>query len=436
MKKIILTLLTIPSILAAQTNGLTLSEVRGKVLTENPSVQEAAERILSAQAVLKQARSAYLPTVSLSASYGHMDASMHPDAFPNMRVSDSFLQSDGGISAIWLLFDGFAREANTLAAQYAVEQRCALADETRRLLILSTTVSFRQAQLARQSVAIAEQDLVFSEKLEADAQKRFKAGDIPQADVYNFSIRALQAESAMLQAHQNYTEACTVLAELMALPDGKLPEGLEPVAVNTDLDEALPELDLELAYALRHRPDYLALEIGLSALEQQVRAAKGDFAPQVALIGDVGYTDRGDGYTTVGQHGNYNSFVGVSLSLDLFSGGRKSGALEQSKAELFALEQQRDALKLSIQSALRQQIGAAETARKVLERQEKIRQLSRDVRDSVEKFYSAGAAPITRLNEVQTNLVRAEGAYASALIAYQLSLNQLEIESGRVLEEL
>ena len=436
MKKLFLMLLFAPSLLMAQTNGLTLAEVRARVLAGNPSVQESAERIAAAEATLKQVRSAWLPSVSFNASYGHVDFSMHPEAFPEIRVADSFLQGQGTLQANWLLFDGFAREAGNLASKYAVEQSRELADETRRMLILSATVSFRQAQLARQSVVIAEQDLSFNKKLEADAQKRFAAGEIPKADVHNFSIRALQAESAMLQAKLDYSGACTVLAELMALPGGTLPENQQPVAVSIAGEEVLPDIDSELVYALEHRPDWLAMDAGRRILEQQVRAAKGDFSPRIALTGSISYTDNGEGYSTVGHHGNYNSFAGIAASWDLFSGGRKVNAVKLAQAQLRMVEQQQSALRLSIRSELQRRIDEAETAHAILARQERIRLLAVEVRDSVEKSYRAGAASITRLNEAQTGLVRAEGAYASAAIAYQLTCNQLEIESGRVMGEL
>ena len=47
-----------------------------------------------------------------------------------------------------------------------------------------------------------------------------------------------------------------------------------------------------------------------------------------------------------------------------------------------------------------------------------------------------GSEMIARLNEAQTDLTRARGAYTTAFIAYQLTLNQLDIETGRVLEAL
>lgn len=435
MKKAFLFILWVPSLVLAQTNGLRLAELRTHVLSSNPSVQEALQRIAAAEAVLRQARSAYLPTITLNGNAGHADASLHPDAYPNKRFADSFRQGYAGLSGTWLLFDGFAREARNLGSKYNVQRTEELANETRRLLVLSATVSFRQAQLAEEAMRIAEQDREFNTKLEQDALKRFEAGALPESDVQNFSIRALQAESAWLRSKLNYATACTVLAELMAWPDATLPEGMRPGGIVFDAPAAPPGLEEELKYALGHRPDYNALQSGRLALAQRVRAAKGEMLPQIAVVGEVNYTGR-QGYSEVDDHGNYDSFVGVAASWDLFTGGRKINTVREAQAEMRGLEQQRESLRLSIRSTLRQRIDEAETARLIYEQQKKIYRLSQSMRDSVEKSYKAGAASITRLNEAQTDLVRAKGAYSTAFIAYLLSLNQLDIESGRILEEL
>lgn len=434
MKSLLILLTLAPSLLCAQTNGLTLAETRALVLSGNPSVRESIHRIAAAEAVLKQARSAYLPSLTMTGSYGHFDVSMHPDVNPSIRVNDSFMQGTGGLQANWLLFDGFSRRARNLAAEYGVQQSRELSEETNRLLILATTVSYRQAQLAKENVAIAERDYAFNRNLKADAEKRYNAGALPEADVHNFSIRALQAESVALQARLDYKTSCTVLSELMALPDAILAQEKQPIQITFDDAVSVPPMDGELRYALSNRPDYKALKSGQLILAQQVRTAKGDLLPQVVLVGDVNYIERGDGYGEVGQHGNYDSFVGVAASWDLFAGGRKVNTVKQAQAEMRALEEQQEALRLSIRSSLQQRIDEAETTKAVFERQKLIHELSMQVRDSVEKSYKSGMASITRLNEAQTDLVRARGAYSTSYIAYQLVLNQLDIETGRVLE--
>ena len=433
MKKLVILIFLAPSFLMAQTNRMTLAEVRTKVLLGNPSVEEQLERISAAQAVLKQARSAYYPTITLTGEYGIIDSSAHADFNPNMRVSDNFRQASSGVQGNWLLFDGFARSARTLAAEYGVRQARELTDETRRLLILATTLSFRQAQLAKENIRIAQQDNRFNKDLESDARKRFEAGVIPESDVNNFSIRALQAEALMLEAELDFSTACTVLAELMALAEARLPERMQPVSIHNETIGTVALFDELLQYAFINRPDYKALQSGELALAQRVKAAKGDMLPRISLLGEVNYAER-DGYASSSRHGNYDSFVGVAASWDLFTGGRKINTVKEAQAELRALEKQREVLGLSIRSTLRQRVDEAETVSKVLQRYEKIQELSTSVRTSVQKSYRAGLVSITRLNEAQTDLVRAKGNYLTSYISYLLVLNRLDIETGRVLE--
>lgn len=434
MKKLLILVSFAPALLMAQTNGMTLAETRAEVLAGNPSVRESMQRIAAASAVLKQARSAYLPTVSATASYGSIDGSLHPDIDPDHRYTDSFTEASVGLQASLLIFDGFARKARTLSAEYSLQRSQELSEETRRLLISAATVAFRQAQLAKENWQIAEQDRRFNRELEVDARKRFDAGALPESDVYNFSIGSLQAESDALLAQQKHDAACTVLAELMALPQSHLPKEMQPVAITFKTTAEVPRFENEFPFALGHRPDYQALSSGRSAVMEQVNVAKGERLPQVAFVSEINYADR-DGYSSSSHHGNYDSFVGLSAKWDLFTGGRKINVVKEARAEMLEIEAQLESLRLAIRSNLRQRIDAAEIEKAIFEREEKILRLAELVRDSIEKSYKAGVASITRLNETQTELIRAKGAHAASFINYQLSLNQLDIETGRVLTE-
>jgi outer membrane protein TolC len=434
MKKLFLLITLTPALLLAQTDGLSLAETRATVLRDNPSVRESLQRIAAAEAVLKQAKSAYMPTITASSTYGSYNGSVHPDLDLLNRYSDGYTEASVSLTGSWLLFDGLARRARTLSAQYNVQSKQELADETRRLLIQSTTVAFRQAQLAKEKVKIANQDRSFNLLLEDDARKRFDAGTLPESDVHTFSINALLAESSALRAELDYKSACTVLAQLMALPEAELPPEFQPVAITFEPIETVPEFDTEFSFALAHRPDYLATYSGHQALAEQVNAAQGDRLPQVAFVSQFSYGNI-DGYSIAPQHDEHTSFVGLTASWDLFTGGRKIGTVKEATAKMRALNEQQQSLRLSIRSALRQQIDAAETTLAVYERQEKIHTLSIQVRDSVEKAYKAGVTSITRLNEAQTKLIQAQGAHAAAYISSQLALNQLDIQTGRALTQ-
>jgi len=440
MKKSILIILFMAGTSFAQTNefvlpegSLTLAEARRVALEKNPGVTRALKNIEEAQAVLQQARSLRYPGLAVNAGYNRMDVSMQPEWAPNLRYKDSFNDYSANIQASWLVFDGFARRANILASKYGVAQSEQLHTEAQRLLLDAVTAAFVQSQRSLEAMAIAAQDLLFNRILEGDSQKRYDAGTIPEADLLNFSVRALRAETGFMQAERNYQIACTVLAQLMAISGAALPPDLRPARFSGIGEEVLPEYEVEVEYALKHRPDLLALAAGRRALQQQVRAKKGAYAPQVALVAGAGSTRQNDMAYTPGIK-NHNSYVGVAASWDLFTGGRRSAQVREAAAQLAALDETYSETVLHIQSGIRQALEIARVAFETDQRNQQAYLLTVRIRESVEKSYKVGTASLTRLNEAQTDLTRSAGAAALSRIEYFQALERLAAETGRILE--
>jgi outer membrane protein TolC len=439
MKKTVLFLLLSVSCAWAQTNEftvpegtLTLRAARRIALDNNPGVIRALRNIEASQAVLQQTRSLWFPTISASGSYARMDVDKQLDWKPSVRYADSFDDSTASIQARWLLFDGFSRRANILSSKFGVEQAEQLHSDARRLLLDSVTMAYMQSQRAIEGMAVAAQDLAFNRQLESDSRKRYDAGAVPEADLLNFSVRALQAETQFMQARRNYQIACTVLAQLMALPDAKLPPDLQPMRIGRLDDVTLPDDDDEIAYALQHRPDLLALAAGRQALHQQVNAKKGAYAPQVALVAGMEYENRAD--TAYVDMNNRDSYAGVTFQWDLFTGGRNSGKVREAAAQLAALEETSTEATLNVQSSIRQTLETARVAEGTWQRNQQAAELTLRIRESVAQAYQAGAASLTRLNEAQTDLTRASGAAAVSRIDFFQTLENLAAQTGRILE--
>ncbi len=416
----------------ASESGMTLMEVRSVVLKNNPTVAQSLARIEAAKATLIQAKSTYYPSLSLKGNASATNASEHSKIAIFQRQRDSFNNAGGGIELSYLLFDGFARKARKLAAKYSIQQSQELADETRRLLLSSTTIAFRQAQLSKEKMHIAKQDKEFNLSLKKEAKIRYNTGSVPITNVYNFSIRALQANNAYLNAELNYKISCTVLSELMALPNTTLLIEQQPKSIVFNFPNKIYSLENEIKYALKHRPDYKSMTSLHNILEEQSTIAKSNYYPKLIATAGLNYTEY-YGTGPIDQYGNHNSYAGITAVWDIFNGGNTKGMIKKSHAEILALDKQKEQLWLSIKSAIQQRLDSAITAKNICIQQQEIYKLSILVRDAVAKSYKAGVASITRLNEVQTDLVRAKGGYATAFIAYLLALNEIDATTGRIL---
>lgn len=411
---------------------LTLREAQRMALASSPTIEEALARIQASQAVLDQARSSLQPAASVYAGYRNQTSSLQPDWAPEVQVQDNFYISNVGIQASWLIFDGFSRRARILASQHTVKASEQILGETRRLLAEAVSTAFYQAQLAVESMLIARQNHIFNRSLEEEADIRWQAGSIPESDKLNFSVRALQAGTDFIKEEQMFNIVTTVLAELMALPEAKLPEELYPVR-NEDGGPArvIPSYEEEISYALQNRPDLKALESSIAALQENKNVKKGDYSPKVFLTGGFDYTKMND--LGVIDQEEHDAFAGLSLSWDLYKGGERSAKIREAEQTIRATRQQQQQLTLAIQSVIRQSIATVTATRVMSDRRKLSLALTARIRDHVEKAYRAGVATLTRLNEAQTDLVRASGAEAASRINYLLALQQLDAASSRIL---
>jgi outer membrane protein TolC len=412
--------------------NLTLQQAIQMALTVSPSVKQAAARIEAAQAVVDQASSLRKPSVRATLGQRYQNSTMQPDWAPEDRFSDSFNTSTAGIEANWLLFDGFARRARILAAKHQHEASVKTRNEVKRLLAEAVSEVFYQAQLAIEGMAIAQQNQVFNRTLEEDADIRWQAGSIPEAEKLNFSVRALQAESDYLRAEQSFKLVTAVLAELLAQPDALLPKELCPVRSEANvLAHTIPSYESEVPYALQQRPDLLGLEASIAALRENKKVQQGSYWPKLVFNTGFDYTKLSE-LKSIDQE-EHDAYAGLQLSWDLYQGGSRSAKVREAEQQILALQHQKQQQILTIQSAIRQAISSAEATRAMYQRQQQSLLLTAKIRDHIEKAYRAGVATLTRLNEAQTDLVRAAGAEAASRINYLLALQQLKAASGRIL---
>ncbi|RNA65148.1 TolC family protein [Prosthecochloris sp. ZM_2] len=413
------------------TGTLSLAGAQQLALDNNPSMQKALASVRAAEARLGQAYSAWWPSITATGGYYRNHADIQPDWQPDISVVKNLNEFNAGLEANWLLFDGFARKARTLAARRGVDQARHLEHNAKRLLLQSVSTAYYQAQLAREQMRIALQNMSFNRSLEHNASIRYRVGSAPKSEMLNFSARALQAESDLIDAKKSFRIALTVLGELTALPSTASLDTLYPEPVDTTsaflAEHETLSPDEQLRHALRERPDLLALQAAVDAARQQKNAAMGAWAPTIAAVAGVDYLKQSD---ITPEQEEVTAYAGIAAEWKLFTGGKRSAEFQEKKADLLALQADREQKELAVRSAVRQALLDVEAAGENLERRQKSHELTRRIRDDVQKLYTTGAANITRLNEAQTDLVRAAGLAAAGLIEYRLAEEQLLLETG------
>jgi outer membrane protein TolC len=407
---------------------LALADAKRYALAGNPGVEALMARVNAAEAVVGQARAARMPQLNASAGAAWLNdvslANGNADNVPFFQV---------GLAANWLLFDGFATTFRIAAAKAGSDASLANWHDGRRLLAEGVATAFLNCLLATEVGRVTERDAQFNRELLDEAQKRVAAGAGPHVDVLNFRVRVRQAENELLGTQREVRSARAALAALLGLPPGELPAGTELAAPATAGSTSLPAAEEAIATAFAQRPDLLQYQHTIAQLDATIESARGEYMPK--LFGVASYAfDRAED-PQFNRDRDASSYLGLGLSWGLFDGGRRHAAVAEVAAQRLAVVGARNQLRIDIAAAVRRALDAATTAVKQSENQREITDMSREIRDLVRKEYLSGMAALTRLNEAQTDLVRAEGRLSQMRIHSEQAVESLAAATGGNLPE-
>jgi outer membrane protein len=409
---------------------LDLETAKQYAMRQNPTIAVAAARLRGAAAVYRQARSAFFPTLSISAEARHTHDTPVSQSFVAVESFENYAVS---ANVQWLLFDGLSRQFEALAAKQGEHASRAAYDEARRLLLQSVSVAFNEALLAAENVIISQEDAAFNEQLAEETRKKRQAGTAARSDVLNFEIRAAQARDNLLQYEQLNTTARLALAELMGIPSNLLSPETELVFSEEMLEQTLPpSVENELLFAFANRPDVLEQQRLADQQRAFLRARRGDYLPTIQLQGAYGWSRRDDIHFR--DETDASSYVGVTASWDIFTGGRRMSAVAEAEAGLSAALSALQGRELAVEAEVRQEHQRLVTALARLGIQRQIQEKTVETKDLVLKAYREGQESLIRLNEVQADVVRASGNLALARIRVAQAWENLDAATARILE--
>ena len=294
------------------------------------------------------------------------------------------------------------------------------------MLVNAVAVAYLSTLLQQSLMETAAADAAFNKKLLKDTLARVTVEAASRSDELNFRIQYNNAKVAHLHSRKNYRLARIGLAELMGLDGVDLPAAImleEPAVPGAGNAIKLTEA---LAKALV-RPDIRAMTRNVQAAQANAKAKFGDLFPTIALTGDYGFS-RFENPKFVDA--DRNARVGGVIDWDLDLGGRKRNSYREAVSVLNEMTAQLERQRNRIVGELRTVLTELETAREALVLQEETVKLSKEQRDLTKKSWEAGKSSITRLNEAQTALVRAQGFYASSRIQVLISLESFAAITG------
>jgi outer membrane protein len=308
------------------TQPLTLYELVGIALRNNPNTRGAWQKARAAEAKIKQAQSTSYPQLT-----GKMDFTKDK-VVTNREADKKNVRDFGGLlKATYLILDFGGRSAEIEQATQLTLEANFLFNQAIQDLFLDTATGYYTYYSSKSNVEAAEADVENTRSSYEAAQVRLTAGLGVKLDVlqtksdYENALYGLEEAKALRQsAKANLAKVLGFSAdtdfEIVNPP--KLPENISQENVSDLIDAALQQ-----------RPDIAAGRANLRAKKAAVKSANSDLWPTLNVGGSMGST-RYDYFGTNKASTVDNAYMGyLSIEWDIFDGFNNLAIRREVQAE-------------------------------------------------------------------------------------------------------
>jgi outer membrane protein len=321
----------------------TLEAAVAFALENNPDARITRERLAAAEAELAQARAAYLPVLSIGASYGGTDNPgqafgwiLHQRAFEeeidfNRPGTVDNFNAHGLLR--WSLYDGGRRTGTRAAAKAGAEGLEAQAEAVRNDIALGVTRAFLQVRQAEEAIDAVKAQQEALETAVESANAQVSAGALLEAEALHLRVEHARSREDLLRATHAAALARRAFVNLLGLPYR------EPAFAPGDLARAIPDPPDHTP----RRPELDAARKQREAATAAVRIAQASRSPQVHAFARV---DHDQGWQTDGSGQSWSA--GVAVQYDLWDGGNAASGVRAARARARAAEEEERKVSLTI----------------------------------------------------------------------------------------
>ena len=414
--------------------AVTLDDAVRTALGNSPTLQAAESRIDSAQAMLRQAKSYYYPSIGLAATYALSDnppqafmmtlnqrsLNMQDPAFdPNNPDDTDNLR--GSVVAQWRLFDR-QRDAGRNMARYGAAASAEAFAAARNQLVHEVTRGFYGVLQAQAFAAVQEKAVQSIAESLRIAQERFAAGGAVKTDVLNLETQLAQANEDLIKARNGAQLALAALNA--AIGDDVVTADAIEAPGPAALDAPPPECKDPAAF--ENRPEMRAARLMRQIKEQDLKKAQGGYAPTVSAFGSL---DADSGNASDFE----NSYMaGVMAEINIFDGARTRAAVQAARAELESAKADEEKARLNLRLDLQQAFLGTQEAWERLDVTRKSLETAEEARRIVQEQYQQGAADIAILLQTQVGVTAMQTRFAAAQYDYLTALSNLKRAKGEL----
>jgi outer membrane protein len=402
---------------------LTRQQAEQLALKNNPQISVAALLALAQKQVVRETRSALLP--SLTGNLTGVDAEEASRISSGSLTASRLLYHVGAGVDLNQLITDFGHTSNLVASSgFAAKASKQRSEATREDIVLATDIAFYNALEAQATLQVAKSTVnarqTVGEQVNALTASKLKS----TLDQSFAQVNLSQAQLLALDAQNQFDAATAELSEVLGTTDDRQysliddPTPPQPVASSAEAVVAL---------ALQQRPDLLALKLSHEADVRFSRAQHDQLLPTVSGLGVVGLTPVG---SSTYFNTNWYGAAGVNIGIPIFNGFKFHAQATEADLRAKASDEQSRVLIDRIVRDVRTAWLRANTAQKRMAVTAELLNEANTALDLADTRYRLGLSSIVELSQAQLQQTQAQIAEANARFDYEADLAALRFQSG------
>lgn len=408
---------------AGQQPRLTRTDAEQTAIKNNPQVSVSRLLALAQHQVVRQTRSAEMPTAVVSVTA--MDAALATRiSSGSLTASRLFTHAGAGANVSQLITD-FGRTSNLVAyskLQEKAQNASALA--TTEDIIIATDQAFYNALQAQALLQVATQNVATRTTTDTQVREMTRNKLKSILDLSFADVNLSQAKLLLLDAQNNADSTMAALDAVLGLDHQVI---YDLVDDNASAQPPPPDADQLVQLGLQQRPDLQALAYSQQAALKYSKAQRDLLFPTISAAGTVGTVPiRPDQYYT----SNWWGAVGVNMDIPVFNGFLYSAQAKEANIRAEAAKEQNRNLRDQIVRDIRTSWLAANTAyQRVTVSAELLKEADLALK-LAQTRYQMGLSSIVELSQAQYQQTDAAIGNTNALYQYRLALATLSYQIG------
>jgi outer membrane protein len=411
------------NVTADQHQRLTQSDAEMLAIKNNPRVSVARLFALAQHQVVREARSAQLPTGEASITAEEAEDASRISA-GTLTASRLFTHAGGGGSFTQLITD-FGRTHNLVATSKLQEKaQDANALATAEDIVLAADQAFFNALQAQALLKVADQNVSTRMTTQTQVNQMTNNKLKSTLDLSFANVTLSQARVLQLDARNNADSTMAALDAVLGL-DRQVTYDL--IEDNSPLTAPPTDPDQLLQLALKQRPDLQALSYSQQAAVKFSHAERDQKLPTISAAGTAGSVPIRPAQYYLS---NWWGGIGVNMNIPIFNGFLYSAQAKEASIRAEAASEQSRDLRDRIVRDVRTAWLAATTAYQRVAVTEELLKEANLALSLAQTRYQLGLSSIVELSQAQYQQTDAAIGNTDARYQYRLALATLNYQTG------